>query len=144
MKGFISIYSEKKYYLGPRSDSWGVTQEWNEAELNQINIHSSAAALPAPVCLARDGRQTLVRNKWKMCITFKNRHFYVMFTVFLSALNSNKQWRDLIFWHLFYCRSKKLGYLIRNTFCRDFICHLFPAEKLKQNNTDKCNTSKHS
>ena len=141
MKGFISIYSEMKYYLGPRSDSWGVTQEWNEAELNQINIHSSAAALPAPVCcLTRDGRQTLVRNKWKKCITCKNRHFYVMFTVFLSALNSNKQWRDLIFWHLFYCGSKKLGYLIRNTFCRDFICHLFPAESLKQNNTDKCNT----
>ena len=48
MKGFISIYSEMKYYLGPRSDSWGVTQEWNEAELNQINIHSPAAALAAP------------------------------------------------------------------------------------------------
>ena len=134
MKGFISIYSEKKYYLGPRSDSWGVTQEWNEAELNQINIHSPAAALAAPVCLTRDGRQTLFRNKWKMCINCINRHFYVMFTVFLSAwIPTNNEGT----WYFDICFTVALKirlYLIRNSFCRDFICHLFPAESLKQNN----------
>ena len=39
------------YYLGPQSDSWSVTQDWNEAELNQINIHSP------PACLLHSGRQ---------------------------------------------------------------------------------------
>ena len=35
------------YNLGSRSDSRGVTQDWNEAELNQINIHSPPACLAA-------------------------------------------------------------------------------------------------
>ena len=63
MKRNHYLYSEKKYYLGPRSDSWCVTQGWNEAKLNQINIHSPAAALacPCPVCYS--GRGTDVIQK---------------------------------------------------------------------------------
>ena len=54
------------YYLGPQSDSWGVTQDWNEAELNQINIHSPPAWLLSATHGAGAG-QTLYSETSEKC-----------------------------------------------------------------------------
>ena len=54
------------YYLGPQSDSWSVTQDWNEAELNQINIHSPACLLHSIRQRGRRYIQKQVKNVHKM------------------------------------------------------------------------------
>ena len=56
------------YNLGSRSDSRGVTQDWNEAELNQINIHSPPSSLAATHGTGGSRRciQKRVKNVHKM------------------------------------------------------------------------------
>ena len=55
------------YYLGPQSDSWGVTQDWNEAELNQINIHSPPAAWLLSATHGAGAGQTLYSETSEKC-----------------------------------------------------------------------------